>query len=367
MPSAFRKEPSVKNIPQGSHEVANLKEQHALKELALILTAFPGSQLVEGFESSLGAAALDYAAHGWEVFPLRPGSKIPYAGSRGVLDASSDLEKVARWWVKAPHANIGGRLPAGVAALDVDPRSGGLSTFEKLVEELGAACFDTLTNLSGRGDGGKHLLLLHPGGTLTIAGLHRWAEARGVGKQAESGWLSGIDLKTRGGYLVLPPSLHPETQKPYRWEDPDKELSAGSEELWKILLREEPEAAPAPQKGSGWASPGFSGESVADTFAAATSWAEILTPHGWHVVRGDGESEGSGWKHSAAAHASSGSIRKGCFFCYSQSFAPFANYVTEAGSPRGLTKFRAFALLNFAGDLSAAAKQLRAPTKAGAK
>lgn len=356
----------MNNITQGSHEVANLKEEHALEQLALILTAFPGSQLVEGFESSLGAAALDYAAHGWEVFPLRPASKIPYAGSRGVLDASSDLEQVARWWVKAPHSNIGGRLPAGLVALDVDPRSGGLSTFEKLVEELGASCFDTLTNLSGRGDGGKHLLLLHPGGTLTIAGLHRWAEARGVGKRGESGWLSGIDLKTRGGYLVLPPSLHPDTQKAYRWEDPDKELGAGSEELWKILLREEPKAAPARQKSS-CAFLGFSGESVADTFAAATSWAEILQPHGWHVVRGDGESEGSGWKHSAAAHAASGSIRKGCFFCYSQSFAPFANYVTEAGSPRGLTKFRAFALLNFAGDLSAAAKQLRAPSKVGAK
>lgn len=355
----------MNNITRGSHEVAHPIEELGLEGLALIYSTFPGSQLVEGFESDLGAAALDYAAHGWEVFPLLPSSKIPYKGSGGVKDATSELEAVARWWTKAPSSNIGGRLPEGVVALDIDPRSGGLDTFEKLVEELGASCFDTLTNLSGRGDGGKHLLLLHPGGSLSVSGLHRWAEARGVGKRGAGGWISGIDLKTRGGYLVLPPSTHPDTQKPYRWEDPDKELGAGSEELWKILLRDEPKPA-APQKKPSCAFLGFSGESVADTFAAVTSWAEILQPHGWHIASGDGESDGSSWKHSAASHAASGSVRRGCFFCYSQSFAPFANYITEAGAPRGLTKFRAFALLNFAGDLSAAAKQLRT-SKVGAR
>lgn len=354
----------MNNITQASYEVAHLKEELTLKGLASILTAFPGSELVEGFDSSLGAAALDYAAHGWEVFPLRPASKIPYKDSRGVNDASSDLEQVARWWSKAPGSNVAGRLPAGLVALDIDPRSGGLSTFEKLVEELGAGCFETLTNLSGRGDGGKHLLLLHPGGTLSIAGLHRWAEARGVGKQDKRGWLSGIDLKTRGGYLVLPPSIHPDTKQQYRWQDPEAEIGAGSEELWAILLRDEqPALAQRPARRLDSFLGGYSGESVADSFAARTSWAEILEPHGWRIVRGDGESDGSGWKHSAAQHAASGSVRRGCFFCYSQSFAPFADFVTEAGSPRGLTKFRAFALLNFAGDLSAAARHLRAAGK----
>jgi hypothetical protein len=281
-----------------------------------------------------------------------------------VLDASSDLEQVARWWSNAPSSNVAGRLPAGLVALDIDPRSGGLSTFEKLVEELGAGCFSTLTNLSGRGDGGRHLLLLHPGGSLSTAGLHRWAEARGVGKQGASGWLSGIDLKTRGGYLVLPPSTHPDTGQQYRWEDPEAEIGAGSQELWAILLRDEqPAPAPRPVRRLDSFLGGYPGGSVADSFAARTSWAEILEAHGWRLVSGDGESDGSSWKHSAAQHSASGSVRRGCFFCYSQSFAPFADFVTEAGAPRGLTKFRAFALLNFAGDLSAAARQLIAEGK----
>jgi hypothetical protein len=354
----------VKTIAQGSDEVATLEEGLTLKGLARLYTAFPGSELVEGFDSSLGAAALDYAAHGWEVFPLRPGSKIPYTGSRGVLDASSDLEQVARWWSNAPSSNVAGRLPAGLVALDIDPRSGGLSTFERLTAELGAGCFSTLTNLSGRGDGGRHLLFLHPGGSLSTAGLHRWAEARGVGKQGASGWLSGIDLKTRGGYLVLPPSTHPDTGQQYRWEDPEAEIGAGSQELWAILLRDEqPAPAPRPVRRLDSFLGGYPGASVADSFAARTSWAEILEAHGWRLVNGDGESDGSSWKHSAAQHSASGSVRRGCFFCYSQSFAPFADFVTEAGAPRGLTKFRAFALLNFAGDLSAAARQLIAEGK----
>lgn len=358
----------MSKLAQGSHEVATLKEGHALEVLAQIYEAFPGAQLVEGFASDLGAAALDYAAAGWEVFPLRPGSKIPYAGTRGVLDATSDLGQVARWWAEKPHSNIGGRLPAGLLALDIDPRSGGLSTFELLKQELGASALSTLSNLSGRGDGGRHLLYFHPGHAVSVSGLHKWAEVRGVGKPSESGgWLSGIDLKTRGGYLVLPPSIHPDSREAYRWEDPAAEITAGPPALWEILKRQEPKAAPSSSLRLRHELARHYGESVADSFAASTSWAEILQPHGWVIVRGDGESDGSSWKHSTAQHSASGSVRRGCFFCYSQSFAAFADFVTEAGAPRGLTKFRAYALLNFAGDLSAAARQLAGRQKAGSK
>ena len=39
---------------------------------------------------------------GWQVFPLRPGSKEPWPGSRGVRDASDDAELLATW---AEHDN----------------------------------------------------------------------------------------------------------------------------------------------------------------------------------------------------------------------------------------------------------------------
>jgi hypothetical protein len=83
--------------------------------------------------------------------------------------------------------------------LDVDPQNGG--SFEELEELAGVKLPETLTVHSGRGTGGQHRYYLHPGGALTSRNLPK-----------------GIDLKTSTGYCVLPPSKHPETNLPYRWE-----------------------------------------------------------------------------------------------------------------------------------------------------
>jgi hypothetical protein len=60
---------------------------------------------------------------------------------------------------------------------------------------------DTLTAWSGRNDGGSHLYFLRPPGPLTSTRLPE-----------------GIDLKING-YMIMPPSIHPATGLPYRWED----------------------------------------------------------------------------------------------------------------------------------------------------
>jgi Bifunctional DNA primase/polymerase, N-terminal len=57
-----------------------------------------------------------------------------------------------------------------------------------------------LTAWSGRNDGGRHLYFLRPPGPLTSTRLPE-----------------GIDLKMRG-YMIMPPSIHPATGQPYRWE-----------------------------------------------------------------------------------------------------------------------------------------------------
>lgn len=58
----------------------------------------------------------------------------------------------------------------------------------------------TLTAWSGRNDGGRHLYYQRPAGTLTSTRLPE-----------------GIDLKVNG-YCIVPPSVHPATSQPYRWE-----------------------------------------------------------------------------------------------------------------------------------------------------
>ena len=41
--------------------------------------------------------ALAYAGHGWPVFPVAPGAKIP-ATSRGFKDATTGESQIRQWW-----------------------------------------------------------------------------------------------------------------------------------------------------------------------------------------------------------------------------------------------------------------------------
>jgi hypothetical protein len=141
------------------------------------------------------ADALELAARGWAVIPLD--GKIPRT-AHGVKDASTDPDQIRRWWGSRDH-NIGARVPASLMVLDVDPQNGG--SFDALESAAGVALPPTLTVHSGRGTGGAHRYYLHPGGKLSSRRM-----------------TPGIDVKTDSGYCVVPPSLHPATGRPYRWE-----------------------------------------------------------------------------------------------------------------------------------------------------
>ena len=133
--------------------------------------------------------AIEYASHNWPVFPLR--GKVPAipkdVGGRGVLDATTDVAAVARWWEgRYAGANIGGRIPESMVMIDTDPYHGGLDTLAELERRHGRLP-ETLTDLSGRGDGGAHYFFRRPPGKLIGTRLG-----------------AGIDLKTSTGYGVLP-------------------------------------------------------------------------------------------------------------------------------------------------------------------
>lgn len=100
----------------------------------------------------------------------------------------------------------------------------------------------------------------------------------------------------------------------------------------------------------------FTGGSVADRFAANTSWSQILGPHGWRCASADGDGDGAIWLHPRHTSSCSATIRNGCLFVYSTN-TPFN--VTESSNPNGYTKFRAYAVLEHGGDMSAAARALR--------
>src|SRR5690606_5774199 len=97
-------------------------------------------------------------------------------------------------------------------------------------------------------------------------------------------------------------------------------------------------------------------DSIADWYSANMSWRDILGPHGWRCVSGDGDSDGSQWRHPQATPAVSATIRNGCLFVYSPNTP---SEPTEDADPHGYTRFKAYATLDHAGDQSDAARAAR--------
>ena len=144
------------------------------------------------------AAALAYAARGWRVFPLIPRGKLPLiakdAGGRGCLDATTDAAKIREWWGAYPAANIGLATGHGFFVLDIDPIHQGDLWLESVTLP------DTIQQQTG--SGGTHFLFAGPP-TIPNSG----------GKIAP-----GVDIRGAGGYVVAPPSIHP-NGRAYTWVD----------------------------------------------------------------------------------------------------------------------------------------------------
>lgn len=151
-------------------------------------------------------AVLEYSARGWLVIPLhtpaaggcscgRPDCESPGKHPRtahGLKDASRDPAIIREWWRRWPDANVGivTGPESGILVLDVDGKQG-----EESLIELGRRGFhlpDTHTVRTG--GGGQHLYFLWP---------ERTNVRNSAGKIAP-----GLDIRSQGGYVVAPPSLH---------------------------------------------------------------------------------------------------------------------------------------------------------------
>jgi hypothetical protein len=333
-------------------------------------------QAGETVTTTLLAHAIEYAKLGLQVFPLKP-DKTPYT-THGMKDATDDVLQITEWWTQWPDALIGCRVPEDVVILDVDPKSKGDTTWRKLKAEHGEHQ-TTRTHLSGRGDGGGHLWFKRPKGKLSIKPLDAWAEANGTGHQAGKGkrWTSGVDLLHHNHrYTILPPSLHAASGKPYTWKSGhgvDVEpapMPAWLADLITVDSSAESAEGTAVSETTGpnvqatcrnlrQVSPldaYLDPDSIADWYSQQASWSDLLVKHDWTLVSGDGDKDGSKWRHPEATAAWSATIKHHQLFVYS----PNTEFeVTEDGDPKGYTLFRAFALLEHDGDMTAAAKAAR--------
>lgn len=305
--------------------------------------------------TALHDAALNYALGGIEVFPVDPATKAPRTRG-GMKDATCDLGQIDQWWDARPDSLVAARVPVGVVVVDIDPRHGGDKVWDALVAEHGEPPV-TRTHYSGRSDGGRHLWWRWESTDKPqIAPLVAWATERGLGHTMPSGKVStGIDMLTHDHrYSILPPSPHPDTGRPYEWATDDAE-DAPIAAMWGPLA-ELLTPAPAPTVLPASPAPAAVEDSIADWFCAHNTWSGLLTRHGWSVVLGDGESDGSQWRHPQATNSHSATVRHGCLFVYSPN-TPFTE--TEPSDPHGYTLFHAWATLEYGGDRSSAARAAR--------
>jgi hypothetical protein len=135
-------------------------------------------------------AAIAYKNHGFPVFRLTPGTKIPVAGSNGVYDATLDEGVIRAWFAELPTANLAIALGEGRLVIDVDDKHGndGFATLAGLVAEHGPLPLTAAQKTpSGRG---LHFL------------YRVSANGEFVGTLGP-----GIDVLHAGRYIVVEPSV----------------------------------------------------------------------------------------------------------------------------------------------------------------
>lgn len=140
---------------------------------------------------TLCGRALDYAARGWWVFPLAPGSKEPFKESHGFKDATTDPDIINGWWAETPDANVGiatGQR-SGFFVLDADTHKDS-DCLRKLEKQRGNL---PQTYTIQTAHGGRHYYF-RLASTQTIRN-----------SQGKLGRF--LDVRGDGGYVVAPPSV----------------------------------------------------------------------------------------------------------------------------------------------------------------
>jgi len=117
-------------------------------------------------------------------------------GTRRPLESGLDVDL---YWRRHPKCNIGiatGEI-SNLVVLDIDPRSGGYVSYQRLTKAHGD--FPS-TPVSITGGNGRHVLFAHPG----------------VRIKNHVGFVAGMDIRADGGLIVAPPSMH-SSGRSYRW------------------------------------------------------------------------------------------------------------------------------------------------------
>ena len=134
-------------------------------------------------------AALEYAQRGWRVFPVKPGEKAPPLIADWPNKATTDPEQLTQWWKQWPSANVAIATGKGLVVLDVDYDKGGAYSMRSLRE--------------------KNKIPTMPTAETPGPGCHHYFLNSGEEMGNKVDFMPGLDLRGAGGYVIAPPSVHP--------------------------------------------------------------------------------------------------------------------------------------------------------------
>ena len=142
--------------------------------------------------ASVDLPVLNLSRRGFRMFPVETRGKRPLI-SEWPQRATSDAEVLRAWVRQYPSCNWGlvCGLPSGVFVLDVDGEDGA-AAIRFLCQRYGDDWTNTLTVQTGRG---VHLYFDYPSDK-TI-------------RNSASKIAQGLDIRGEGGYVIVPPSTHP--------------------------------------------------------------------------------------------------------------------------------------------------------------
>ena len=154
-------------------------------------------------EQALGLGAL-----GYKIVPIPVGEKFPKGIPAWQEKATNDELQIQNWWGQGERG-IGwamGRQPNGmnVVAVDVDVNDGkpGKANIAAFIKEHGLQDHFAATVTSRTGSGGYHFIFGLPDDVEITNGK----------------LLEGVDIRGEGGFIVIPPSIHPNGE-PYSWKE----------------------------------------------------------------------------------------------------------------------------------------------------
>lgn len=148
--------------------------------------------------NTLQIAALFYATQlHFSVFPCQEQGKAPLT-LHGCKDATKDPTLIQHWWQKWPQANVAiacGKVSGNLVVLDIDGAEGAISLKE--LEATHGRLPSTPLSMTGKG---KHYFFKS---ALPLKNRVRL--------------IPGIDIRTDHGYVIAPPSIHPNGWR-YSWQ-----------------------------------------------------------------------------------------------------------------------------------------------------